>query len=761
MLQGVIFEKIKSIILKNRLLFLLLFLSICLFGQNAKYPVTGIPVEQYGKALQNPWAGGLNAPQFCAVDLNGDGLNDLFVFDRGSNKVLTFLNNGSHSDTAFTYAPQYEHIFPAMTQWAVLRDYNHDGIPDIFTYQMGEVNPQGQTVPVGIKVYKGSRVAGNLHYDVVQYCLYFQSGFNTSILPNGLGEPAFIDVNGDGDIDILTFGIYGTTVEYFENLTVEQGLPADSMIFNEVSACWGNFYVSNSTLGVSLGVSCKGGSGQGEPGEDRHTGAALNAIRFSSDSTVDLLLTGAHVDFMAMLKNTGSTSYANIGWADTLWPQCNTPVHMPYFPGAYQLDADNDGNDDLLVSPLYSTSSNDIKNVMLYRNVAGDTCSYQYSGNDSFLVSSMMDFGTDSKAVFFDYNNDGLMDIVVGNYYYYNSQVLGTSQLALYQNIGTNSQPRYRLVSSDFANLSQYSAAGEILGYNPAFGDLDGDRQSDLLVGDAAGDLFFFKNAGGGVANYPSMTVSNYAGINVGGDAAPFIYDVNGDSLPDLIVGRLDGGLSYYWNYGTPTVPKFSADSVNANFGNVNVTSVTSTIGNSQPFVMRDSIGNMLLLVGSDQGTVFEYAVDTNKLRTGAFALLDTNFLHYNAGARVTIQASDLNGDGKPEYLIGNALGGLQMFSDSLWDPANVLAIQNLLPDGAISIYPNPANQQFTCIKKNGDLKNAQASLYDILGNKVSVYYSTQSGRLVFATSALSAGIYILHITTGEFTYNTKVLIQH
>ena len=64
-------------------IFILVFLMLSHFGfaqtwrRNASVPVQ---VENY--FLANPWMGGLNAPQFSNIDVNGDGVKDLFVFDR-------------------------------------------------------------------------------------------------------------------------------------------------------------------------------------------------------------------------------------------------------------------------------------------------------------------------------------------------------------------------------------------------------------------------------------------------------------------------------------------------------------------------------------------------------------------------------------------------------------------------------------------------------------------------------------------------------
>ena len=75
-----------------------------------------------GIAYKMPLAGGLNCPQFSPVDINNDGKQDIFVFDRIGNVRLTYLNNGS----GFDYIPQYIAQFPELNDWALLRDYNGD-----------------------------------------------------------------------------------------------------------------------------------------------------------------------------------------------------------------------------------------------------------------------------------------------------------------------------------------------------------------------------------------------------------------------------------------------------------------------------------------------------------------------------------------------------------------------------------------------------------------------------------------------------------
>jgi len=744
---------------RNRIVFLLLLTSLFSFGQSARYPVISLPVERNGVTLTNPWTGGFDAPEFSLADINNDGIKDLFVFDRSGNKVMIFINGGAGNDTTYHYAPEYESLFPPLTTWAVLRDYNQDGVPDIFTNQPGETLSNGTVIPVGIELYKGSRVEGNIHFDVDQYCLYYQdTPYTTNLWTNSLGVPSVLDVNGDGALDILTFGVFGSTVEYYQNITAQLGLPPDSMVFSDVSDCWGNFYVSGTTLTVSLNVSCKGGTPTPVEGE-RHTGATIWPVQ-SSDGTVDALLSGAHVGNMVFLKNTGDMQYANMGWQDTLWPSCNTAVSSPLFPAAFQLDADNDGVQDLLISPNFGAPSPamNTNNVQLYKGVTGDSCGFQYNGNDSFLVHTTLDFGSDSKVAFFDYNNDSLMDLVAGNLFYYNPVVAGVSQLGLYRNTGTRTQPRFKEITADYMGLSRYN----LLAIYPAFGDLNGDGLKDMIIGDANGDIDFFKNTGDTLASFPAMTNQSYFGINVGANAAPFIFDVNNDGRLDLVIGNANGTLAYYWNFGTPTQPAFSPDSVDSDFGNINVTLSGATSGNSQPFLMRNPTGNLLLFVGTAQGVVYEYLVDTGHLLNSTFVRIDSNFLQHTVGANATMQAYDLNADGKMEYMVGCSRGGLQLFSESVWDSSVILSNKTVEPENDnLHIFPNPANSRVKCTLSESSGPMVQPALFNMLGQKVEVAYTINQSSIEFSTQQLASGMYVLQVQLAGKIFSGRLLVAH
>ena len=115
-----------------------LLISICLLAINslslAQSPwnwqlQSGPQVVLEGEIMPHPFAGGLRAPQWSPIDMDGDGDEDLFVFDRDGNRILVFERGNSE----WTERPDWSEGWPEMRHWALLRDFDCDGLPDLFT----------------------------------------------------------------------------------------------------------------------------------------------------------------------------------------------------------------------------------------------------------------------------------------------------------------------------------------------------------------------------------------------------------------------------------------------------------------------------------------------------------------------------------------------------------------------------------------------------------------------------------------------------
>ena len=110
----------------------------------------------------------------------------------------------------------------------------------------------------------------------------------------------------------------------------------------------------------------------------------------------------------------------------------------------------------------------------------------------------------------------------------------------------------------------------------PALADLDGDGDFDLIIGSNSGDIVFYENTG--TADSPTFTqrtgaANPFDGVNVGSRSAPAFGDVDGDDDLDLVVGAQDGTIYYYENTGSNT---FTARTGAANpFNGINVGSLS------------------------------------------------------------------------------------------------------------------------------------------------------------------------------------------
>jgi hypothetical protein len=740
---------------------LVLFVAtVSLFSQNYFAQDNSIPVYNGSKTLKYPWAGGLNNPQFGNIDLDGDGTDDLVVFNRGyydgGQTILTFISGGTLNAVDYTYAPEYVKDLPDLRHFMLAVDFNCDGVGDFVTWKN----------PAVMMLYLGERQSnGRLSFIKKNYFTFTtETGNSTNIFISAVDVPAMIDVNNDGDIDVLTFSPAGLRVEYYENLSVENGLNCgDTIGFDIRSYCWGDVKEDGLSRRVSLYEPC------GTPKDDeivaggaRHAGSTLMAFDENADGLKELVLGDISFDNLVNLHNNGLIDSAVVTSQDTLFPSYNRSLQMPIFPAAFYVDVDNDGNRDMLVGPNTPKKGANYNCSWFYKDVStNNNVNFEFQ-TDTFLVDDMIDLGEGAYPAFVDVNGDDLVDLVVGNNGYYENTTSAIPGLALFINVGTPTAPAFRLVDRDYLGLSAFlSGVAKLQTVVPAFGDMNGDGALDLIIGDHVGYIHYFRNtAAAGDSMKLVLDQPQFKNIDVGSYAKPEIFDVNGDGLPDLIIGRDRGNLQYFENIGTTSNPNFSLVPTNSNFGEVNV-KPNLFYGESTPRVANLTYGGQpYLLVGNVLGNIAVYELDATKRYSGAFTRVDSVYSGIDIGEYAHLSIADIDGDGLLEMVVGSLRGGLNFFFDTgSVGVAEVEQQQNL----AIKVYPNPAAGNWQIEMGNiipGVAINV--SVYDVLGKEIyqSISVPTSTSNVLPLNIDVVSGVYICRVQQGKYSTVHRLLAQ-
>jgi type IX secretion system substrate protein/VCBS repeat protein/FG-GAP repeat protein len=749
--------------MKKSLLFpAVMFMMLCAAGYSQPYNYyLNIPVTQFGNPVTpaaDAWTGGFDSPSFSQVDLNGDGIKDLFVFEKQSTTAIryrytTYINNGTANQVDYVYAPQYKEKFPKnMHDWAVLVDYDCDGKEDIFTYNFTggiTVYHNDYDVATGLKFHK--------EYDLISTIYFGQPVPNLFVASNS--QPALADVDNDGDLDILVFGSSNFLIEYHQNLAEENFGRCDTLVYNMLTPCWGHFGLTGTFCADTLGFFCPPfpivPTSNISKLENLHSGFCAIAPDLNGDGDKEFLIGDINCDYLHYFNNGGTILLANMVSSDTLYPLSNgasPPAYLGYSQlGPHYFDVDNDGNKDLIVSPCAQNEKN-FNNVLFYKNTTNNTTNLFSYVKNSLFVDNMIELGSGSSVCVTDIDGDGLQDMVIGNYLY-RDQVTANNHAAAayYRNTGTATSPSFNLMTTDFANLSSMGVYGFFL----TFGDLDNDGDKDMIVGTDDGYLDYFTNNNGNyILTQVHMLAANSSPINNGTFATPCIVDLNRDGRLDLVIGEKLGNLNYFQNTGTVTNPSFTF--MTNTLGGVNVTKFGEDIyGYSAPF-FYDSIATSgthfyKLMVGSLSGFVYRYEnIDGNI--TGGFNLVDS--MSFYEPVRSTVSGTDINGDGAIDFLIGNYAGGATWYSNNATVSVHEIAEQNFF-----NVYPNPA-KDVVYIKFEKRMKHS-ILVTGMIGN---VLYSSDNSSFTetIDLSKWSNGMYVCKVVKEDgIVANKKFIVQH
>lgn len=747
------------------ILFLFFLIPSFLMGQMVVTNQINLPVFRENQSeIINPWTGGINAAEISMFDADNDGENnDIFLFDKASDRILIFTGEAENGERVYHYRPELAANFPELHSWALMRDYDCDGKTDIFTYS-----------PIGgaFAVYRNTSTPTGISFELVTEAILSVYIFpNTTYPPINIYAssqdiPAIFDFDGDGDLDILTFQVGGSAVELHLNFSVENTGVCGLGDFELKNRCYGRFIEGGQTNGIITDptiVASTCGSNVVDPrsvhpdpvtGAPRHTGSTLLAFDANADDLPDIVIGDVTYSNLTYLENSdrGDVLVDSVVSVIPTFPDNfgGEAVNVDNFPAAFYEDVSGDGIRDLIVSPNNPYVALNKNSVWYYKNTGADNLPIFSLTQKDFLQDETIDYGEGSAPVLFDYNGDGLMDLVVASRGVYLGDAIFKPALSLFINTGTATTPQYTRLDEDWLHVADLPLGLGQYVY-PTFGDLDGDGDADMILGDSSGRVFKFTNSAGAGNTVDFSLVgtvtANGEDIDVGQSSTPQLYDLNTDGLLDLIIGERNGNLNYYQNTGSATSPQFSF--VTDTLGGVSSIASGYFTGSSSAMFYRFD-NTTYLVVGSEQGKIFQYdGIDGNI--SGDFNLLSMNAFNINVGIQSKPFVYDINNDGLPDVLCGGIGGGVSMFfGDYLLGVHSAAFAKKRL-----KIYPNPVESelQFDLPDEN---KSASDSYYEIYSSDGRTMDSGNLQENGIKVQKLPAGLYLLKLNTGDEMYFGK-----
>lgn len=743
-------ENHKLTIMKSNLslLFaLLVAMPISLFAQSqgdVYRQYQGAKVTVNGKELALPWVGGANRPQIAMADLNRDGRQDIVLYEDYIG-VKTLIATGLNT---YVYDSRYERNFPNVYGYIKLIDFNRDDVPDLVHRSFA-----------GMGVHYGQYVNNELHFKYYKDVYYTNptGPVNVHVAPGSI--PGMADMDGDGDIDILAYNVNGTLIDYYRNCQVEDNLPADSIKICLLDKCFGKTYQNferEQLLGVGCeqyGVTCKG------CGLNKGTHGSNTLLMIDMDNDGDMDYFNGNESFSDIQFFTNGKAQYGVDSAiaqDTVWGANGKKMFMPIYPGAYHLNVNHEGGDDLLFTPMTFGTEN-YNSICLYENTGTNANKNFVFKTNTYLIDRMIDLGAGSYPVLFDYDKDGKEDLLVGSDGFYD-HVSGRNKarVALYRNTsnGTKGNFGFELVTADFLGLSSENYEGTSL----AVGDLDNDGISDLVIGHSDGTFTFFQNQATSDTVQPNWVktinvlpdVTTLQNLDVGDFATPCIYDIDGDGKNDLISGNQYGDLYYFQNIsgGSGSV---SLKKVTSNLGDILLDHPNHSYGYTAPYIGKvDNTGKDYLVVGCQWGWLYRYDGFQNGANPATYTMIDSNYSYINTGARSTPAFANLDKDvdGLHELILGTEMGGLNFYKQDF--KAGVEKIVRI--DESVEVYPNPAKDMVN-INWGKDFAQGTVAvrLVSVTGQTIisSTYDGTQQTGVSLQIGDLPSGMYYCVVQSG------------
>jgi hypothetical protein len=521
-----------------------------------------------------PFIGGFDVPRPQFVDIDADGDLDLFVQER-TGRLMHFENVGTAREPRWAWRSDFFQDLD-IGEWSRFADVDDDGDLDLLAEERFSY----------IRLFLNEGSPAEPRFRLAADTLRDSDG--QAIFSDRQNIPSLADVDCDGQTDLFLGRVDGTVARH-EWRASRDGLP----VYDLVTARFEDIEIV---------------AALSQPGAPTLHGA--NSMFFADgdgDGDVDLFWGDYFEPGVLFIENYGSCDQPDLRSTPVPVPAEETILTSGY-NAPYLVDEDGDGDLDLFVGVLggaFNPNRTSSDNFHLYR-----------TGPDGVVALAttryldQIDLGSESVPAFTDLDGDGDDDLVVGNRLA--SNVLNSGRLHVYENAGTPTRPRFVFrdtiavretyhLAPRFADLDADGRDELLLGtWNedvrwyrdeadrsgvtgwvtpqwvevleaplaelprgshsvPAPGDLDGDGDLDLLVGESSGEVNFFRNVGTPARPEFELVTESLDGIDTGRRSHPVLVDLDGDGDLDLVLGREGAGHEVYLNEGDVEMPRFEA----------------------------------------------------------------------------------------------------------------------------------------------------------------------------------------------------------